>query len=325
MAGNNLKCFFAFSNDIENNKTYTDMLVATLASARKNTTLDLHCLYDGNKTDKLYKILRKYDVVVHIKTIPFMDKIKKIYTPEFMQKHFNTQISDKSLQARFLRMMLPEETDDEYILYADTDIMFLQDIKLSDFEKLPEYIGVCPEFEKSQDYTYFNAGVMLINIPKMREKYQEFLDMINCGKTATIECCDQGYLNDLYSGLFDKLPLEYNWKPYYGYTPNAKIVHFHGIKPNMWSVGQIQKKLIIENDCAIAYFKYYDIFCEYAGIDKVECFCKLNTSLISCMPNVLFMDRLRKCKRDIKRIMYALGISVTLFLIVLLFQILTYF
>lgn len=302
MIGNKLKCFFAFSNDIENNKTYTDMLIATLASARANTTLDLHCLYDGKKSDKLYSILRKYNVNVHIKTIPFLQQILKIYTPEFMQKHFNTQISEKSLRARFLRMMLPEVTDDEYILYVDTDVLFLQDIKLSDFVKLPEYIGVCPEFEKTQNYSYFNAGVMLINVPKMRNKYQEFLEMINNSKTATIECCDQGYLNDLYRGMFDKLPLEYNWKPYYGYNPNAKIIHFHGIKPNAWCAdvfGYIRDS-IINNDCISAYYKYYDKFCDYAEIDKQECLEKLIVTLTSNIPNNFV--KTRKYKHDLKRL-----------------------
>ena len=35
MSNNKLKCFFAFSNDIENNKTYIDLLIATLESAKK--------------------------------------------------------------------------------------------------------------------------------------------------------------------------------------------------------------------------------------------------------------------------------------------------
>ncbi len=308
MSGNKLKCFFAFSNDIENNKIYTDMLIATLASARANTTLDLHCLYDGEKNDKLYAILRKYDVTVHIKTIPFLPQILKIYTPEFMQHHFKTQISEKSLRARFLRMLLPDVTDDEYVLYVDTDVMFLQDIKLSDFGKLPEYIGVCPEFEKTQDYTYFNAGVMLINVPKMRDKYKEFLEMINNGQTATIECCDQGYLNDLYRGVFDKLPLEYNWKPYYGYNPNAKIIHFHGIKPNAWydDVFGYIRDSIINNDCISAYYKYYDKFCDYAGIDKQECLNKLTVTLTANIP--CGFVKARKYKHDLKKLRIALWV-----------------
>ena len=38
--------------------------------------------------------------------------------------------------------------------------------------------------------------------------------------------------NNLYinEGL-NKLPLEYNWKPYWGINNEAKIIHFHGIKP----------------------------------------------------------------------------------------------
>lgn len=27
------------------------------------------------------------------------------------------------------------------------------------------------------------------------------------------------------------LPIEYNWKPYWGINGNAKLIHFHGMKP----------------------------------------------------------------------------------------------
>lgn len=42
---------------------------------------------------------------------------------------------------------------------------------------------------------------------------------------------DQGYINEVCDNEFDFLPLEYNWKPYWGLNENAKIIHFHGIKP----------------------------------------------------------------------------------------------
>ena len=33
--------------------------------------------------------------------------------------------------------------------------------------------------------------------------------------------------------MFDLLPDELNWKPYWGLNSNAEIVHFHGPKPSL--------------------------------------------------------------------------------------------
>ena len=94
MNGNkNLKCYFAFSNDIENNQVYIDMLMACLNSARKNTTLDLHCLYDGEKSDKLYLMLSDYNVHIHLCRIPFEESIYALYSESYMKEKFGSIIS----------------------------------------------------------------------------------------------------------------------------------------------------------------------------------------------------------------------------------------
>jgi hypothetical protein len=73
-----MKCYFAFGDDIINNEIYIQMLKTCLASARQNTALDLYCLYDGQKDDKLYKILTDFNVNIIIASIPFKEDIYKI-------------------------------------------------------------------------------------------------------------------------------------------------------------------------------------------------------------------------------------------------------
>ena len=34
----------------------------------------------------------------------------------------------------------------------------------------------------------------------------------------------------MYKGVWDRLPVVYNWKPYWGYNEGIKILHFHGLK-----------------------------------------------------------------------------------------------
>jgi len=110
----------------------------------------LHCLYDGNQTDGLYKILTNYNVKVHVCRIPFENEIYNLYTEDYMKKNCGFVISKASLRARFLRFLISEiENDDDYILYCDIDILFLKDISLKDFPALPEYISAGPEFDKN--------------------------------------------------------------------------------------------------------------------------------------------------------------------------------
>ena len=265
-----LKCYFAFSDDIINKQYYVEMLKACLESARRNTTLDLYCLYDGKEGDSLYNLLMEYNVNVKIATIPFYNELSKIYTKDYMLEKFGQIITEGSMRSRFLRMMISQYEDDEYFLYCDTDIIFLKDITLDDFPCLPKEAGVCPEFERSNDYNYFNAGVMLINTDIAKSKYNDFMDMINNGIKAEIECCDQGYLNELYKKQYDKLPLEYNWKPYWGINENAKIIHFHGVKPNEDIIKKIPFliSMLLKYESINSCFHYYDLYSEYVDVDK---------------------------------------------------------
>ena len=84
------------------------MLKACLESARKNTTLDLYCLYDGKKDDYLYSLLIKYNVNVKLVTIPFYNELSHIYTNDYMLEKFGYIITEGSMRSRFLRMMISQ-------------------------------------------------------------------------------------------------------------------------------------------------------------------------------------------------------------------------
>ena len=140
---------------------------------------------------------------------------------------------------------------DEYLLYADVDLVFQHDVTVYDFmtgepPKPPKYFTMGTELFASRrqcgtvDTPHCgNAGVMLINVPAMRASHSRFI-----GSTFTDKYIakglyfpefgpvDQGAINRFYVGRFDVLdyPL-FNWKPYWGYCMAAKIVHFHGPKP----------------------------------------------------------------------------------------------
>ena len=97
-------------------------------------------------------------------------------------------------------------------------------------------IAVAPEFRKEYDVIkgnrYFNAGIMLINVPELRKRRERMLTMLAERRLCYMECWDQGFFNELYKGEFDELPLTFNWKPYWGINDQAVIVHCHWMKPN---------------------------------------------------------------------------------------------
>ena len=93
-----------------------------------------------------------------------------------------------------------------------------------------------PSFTRSIGYG--NAGIMLINVPWMRRTYDEFVAWTFSGVNIArglhfgpFGPGDQGAYNQFYTGKFNvhRWPL-FNWKPYWGYNPRAKLVHFHGPK-----------------------------------------------------------------------------------------------
>jgi hypothetical protein len=82
-----------------------------------------------------------------------------------------------------------------------------------------------------------NTGVMLMNPKRLRETQHEFRNFISENLDVLKNAAwDQGAFRRFYresdgTPLWNKLPPELNWKPYWGKNPRAGIIHFHGPKP----------------------------------------------------------------------------------------------
>lgn len=128
----------------------------------------------------------------------------------------------------FLRMDIPQiETECDYILYTDCDVLFIRDPNLSGMT--PTYFSVAPEFTIN-DYKNMNSGVMLMNLAGMRSVGEQLSQFIRLG-LPNFQAFDQGALREFFADRFDRLPERLNWKPYWGVNADAEIVHFHGPKP----------------------------------------------------------------------------------------------
>lgn len=315
-----MKCYFALSDDVSNNDIYYYLFYCTLNSARKNTNLELHCLYDFRQKncnniedDRIFNLLKKFKVIIHLKTIDFENSLFNIYTDDYLK---SIGVTKTSLYSRFLRFMIADiEKEDEYILYADTDLIFMKDISLESFnidKGLPKTVAVCPEFENTMTYSNFNAGVMLINTKSYKECKSELINLLQNKQKAKIECCDQGYLNLIYENNFTKMNNIWNWKPYWGINDNAVIVHLHGLKPRIdfsdiecRYIPFVSELLYKNKNAKEGWFYYFNLFAQYAELDPKIVLTNLSVTMQNQNPEKFAKQNniFRKIYRKIKHIL----------------------
>lgn len=228
-----MKCYICLTDSIVTRKDYLDLLKVMLISARKNTSLHLVCLYDGNTNDLVYNLLKEFNVEIILHQLPYKQELMEIYPREWMLQNLGKEIEYNRIFGTFMRMEIPVvEKEEKYVLYSDIDVIFNADILLEELPH-PTYLAAAPEYERNvEDMEYFNAGVLVMNIQGMKEKYEEFILKMKNRERNISGLFDQGYLNELCFKDMELLPIEYNWKPYWGINDKAKLIHFHGMKPS---------------------------------------------------------------------------------------------
>jgi hypothetical protein len=80
-----------------------------------------------------------------------------------------------------------------------------------------------------------NTGVMLMNTERLRESLSQFRKYIRQNlaeleRESWDEAAYRWFYRDSNGPLWDRLRPELNWKPYWGWNPQARIIHFHGPK-----------------------------------------------------------------------------------------------
>ena len=66
----------------------------------------------------------------------------------------------------WLRCDIPDlETEDEFVLYTDIDVLFMKNLPKK--VPAPKFLACAPEHSRD-DYSYFNSGVMIMNVPAFR-------------------------------------------------------------------------------------------------------------------------------------------------------------
>ena len=213
---------------------FPDMIRAAVASARANTDLRPHMIFDGAGCEFTNE-MQSAGVTVIFRRLSFYDQLERAQRrllPDL------TRWMDTASGA-FLRLDIPRiEFVEDFVLYTDCDVIFLQNPDLDDFR--PGIFAAASQFDLyghdfrhpgKQNYPELNSGIMLMNIERMRRDLPALIDL-TCDMLHTIRGFDQGALEQFYMGQWTPLSPKYNWKPYWpGPDPYARIVHFHGPKP----------------------------------------------------------------------------------------------
>lgn len=126
----------------------------------------------------------------------------------------------------------------ELALYTDADVMFYHGLDPCQLGN-PEVMAIGPEMDRdttSWAATNKNSGVLLINCKGLLEVLPGMLAYSN-SKEWDFEVTDQSLINEYFphhdSGLreLDQLSNVYNWKGYWGCSPQVVLTHWHGPKP----------------------------------------------------------------------------------------------
>jgi hypothetical protein len=200
------------------------MVLAAVKSAAKHTQLIPFLFWDGGE-DPFLDPLRELDVRIVPHHLTFYDALEE------HGREIPGYLSIAS--GAFLRTELPLMFDDDLVLYTDCDVLFTGPLE---FPPVPPYFACASEFEQGNT-TDFNTGVMLMNLRNLRRSLTEFQAFIR-EHLGDFDTYDQDAYRQFYGAKASALPDEYNWKPYWGRNPDARIVHFHGPKPS-WAMQQL--------------------------------------------------------------------------------------
>jgi hypothetical protein len=242
-----MRWFTAINEDAPRFHDYAEMLQVAVVTALERTALRPHVLYDGS-TNSLTRWLRAHQVEVWPVRSRFYDQLSRLTS---VTRHGSLGVGAGAL----LRVELPtfarrHGVHDSYILYTDVDVMFSRDPVplLRKYE--PRYFAVAPQSGPTDG---LNSGVMLMNLPRLRQDGQLFRAYIERHLARFVQrAWDQDAYDEFYSWahppvrlrkltrrlgltravLWDSLPLELNWKAYWPRNDNAVVVHFHGPKPH---------------------------------------------------------------------------------------------
>lgn len=257
-----MRWFFALNEASRDFSGYADMVKVAVHTAQAHTSLLPHCLYDGGEND-LTRWLRARGVTIipcRSQFYPALERMAALRNDPY----YVTCGAGAFLRLEVPRVAREQGYSDDLVLYTDCDVMFAREVVPDLCALSPRFFAVAPEGEPT-NYRAMNTGVMLMHLPRLSEEDPKFLKFAHW-YMDTLPSHEAGFtwdqstyllyyrpfsrfllrsnIGDKWRGRlsyrlrwldppqWDRLPLGFNWKPYWGDPGDAGIIHFHGPKPN---------------------------------------------------------------------------------------------
>ncbi len=221
------KWYFAITRatlDADPDQGFRNCIRAAVTSAKRHTNLRPHMIYQGEEDDFTAE-MRGRGVTVILHRLTFHDALREA------QERHKPEWPDymKTAEGAFMRIEIGLlEVEESHVLYTDCDVMFEAPVTIDHLR--PELFAIAPQFKPDSFYDDVNCGVMVLNVERMRRDRPALIEFM-CENFGRIAGYDQELLQLYYKGRWDPLSPVYNWKPHWGEQPRARIVHFHGPKP----------------------------------------------------------------------------------------------
>lgn len=260
---------------------YAGVLIVSIMETNRRNLIRFHIVHDGSLVDEdkdmLRNVLRKYK--------------KEIYFYQIRDQLDNLPVTNYS-PAAFIRIFLPQilPTEIGRVLYLDIDMIVMDDLKpLFETNLEGKYFACCIddqeystrnfnrlklEFHRWADKSYFNTGMMLMNLKiwrelKLADRVLQYMtehdkeiyhyadqDVLNCLFYENVKIIDSRY-NVLLNFMTDYTKLDIRrekWGMIESALKNPCIVHLYGWE-HPWF-----------KDAGNPYCKIWHYFAEKSGI-----------------------------------------------------------
>ncbi len=224
------------------------MLMTSILSARLYlSSTEIHVLYHGFDDVEFKLWLQRHSVIVHQHEPAWIGLIEEMFRNGDVKKSHLFQHLGNYI-GTWQRVDIPLYINAEFVLLVDCDTVVTASFSYADFtNEMTGSIAFSAEMDEHSEEPW-NAGVALLNVPYLRETYDDFLAFIathrdnhpykiKMGNGKTTEApSDQGAYLEFYATSKVFLSKKFNDKPYYEDTDSGsretKILHFHGAKPH---------------------------------------------------------------------------------------------